>query len=70
MTQQTETPDTIITLTLPTPEGGGISLEGATATLLIQRRDRGAECIERLGSLVIKTLIPIQQCLCIHGRLL
>lgn len=33
----TETPPTIITLTLPTPEGGGISLERATATLLIQR---------------------------------
>lgn len=32
-----ETPPTIITLTLPTPEGGGISLERATATLLIQR---------------------------------
>jgi hypothetical protein len=28
---------TIITLTLPTPEGGGISMERATATLLIQR---------------------------------
>ena len=32
-----ETPFTIITLTLPTPEGGGISMERATATLLIQR---------------------------------
>ena len=32
-----EAPPTIITLTLPTPEGGGISLERATATLLIQR---------------------------------
>jgi hypothetical protein len=37
MTQHKETPPTIITLTLPTPEGGGISLERATATLLIQR---------------------------------
>lgn len=37
MTQQNETPHTIITLTLPTPEGGGIALERATATLLIQR---------------------------------
>ena len=37
MTQANETPPTIITLTLPTPEGGGISLERATATLLIQR---------------------------------
>ncbi len=36
MTKSTETPPTIITLTLPTPEGGGISLERATATLLIQ----------------------------------
>jgi hypothetical protein len=32
-----EPPPTIITLTLPTPEGGGISLERATAMLLIQR---------------------------------
>lgn len=30
---------TIITLALPTPEGGGISRERATATLLIQRGD-------------------------------
>lgn len=37
MTQANETPPTIITLTLPTPEGGGISMERATATLLIQR---------------------------------
>lgn len=37
MTQNNETPPTIITLTLPTPEGGGISLERAAATLLIQR---------------------------------
>lgn len=37
MTQSKETPPTIITLTLPTPEGGGISMERATATLLIQR---------------------------------
>lgn len=34
-----EPPLTIITLTLPTPEGGGISRERATATLLIQRGD-------------------------------
>lgn len=34
-----EPPPTIITLTLPTPEGGGISLERATAALLIQRGD-------------------------------
>lgn len=34
-----EPPPTIITLTLPTPEGGGIALERATATLLIQRGD-------------------------------
>lgn len=34
-----EPPPTIITLTLPTPEGGGISRERATATLLIQRGD-------------------------------
>ena len=39
MTQNNETPPTIITLTLPTPQGGGISLERATATLLIQRGD-------------------------------
>ena len=39
MTQKIETPDTIITLTLPTPEGGGIAPERATATLLIQRGD-------------------------------
>jgi hypothetical protein len=37
MTQKTETSPTIITLTLPTPEGGGIAPERATATLLIQR---------------------------------
>lgn len=37
MTQQNETPPTVITLTLPTPEGGGIASERATATLLIQR---------------------------------
>jgi len=35
--ETTTTPPTIITLTLPTPEGGGISMERATATLLIQR---------------------------------
>lgn len=34
-----ETPPTIITLTLPTPEGGDIAPERATATLLIQRGD-------------------------------
>lgn len=34
-----EPPPTVITLTLPTPEGGGISRERATATLLIQRGD-------------------------------
>ena len=34
-----ETPPTIITRTLPTPEGGGIVAELATATLLIQRGD-------------------------------
>lgn len=34
-----ETAPTIITLTLPTPEGGGIAPERATATLLIQRGD-------------------------------
>src|SRR5690606_7657601 len=34
-----ETPPTIITLTLPTPEGGGIAPERVTATLLIQRGD-------------------------------
>jgi len=32
-------PPTIITLTLPTPSDGGIPLERATATLLIQRGD-------------------------------
>jgi hypothetical protein len=35
----TTTPPTIITLTLPTPEGGGIAPERATATLLIQHGD-------------------------------
>ncbi len=41
MTQQNDIPPTIITLTLtlPTPEGGGIAPERATATLLIQRGD-------------------------------
>ncbi len=34
-----ETPPTIVTLTLPTPEGGGIAADRATATLLIQRGD-------------------------------
>jgi len=37
MTQQNEIPATLITLTLPTPQGGGIAPERATATLLIQR---------------------------------
>jgi hypothetical protein len=37
--KQNETPPTVITLTLPTPEGGGIAPERATATLLIQRGD-------------------------------
>lgn len=32
-------PPTVITLTLPTPEGGGITSERATASLLIQRGD-------------------------------
>ena len=32
-------PPTVITLTLPTPSDGGIPLEHATATLLIQRGD-------------------------------
>lgn len=32
-------PPTVITLTLPTPEGGGIAPDRATATLLIQRGD-------------------------------
>ena len=31
------TPPTVITLMLPTPEGGDIAPERATATLLIQR---------------------------------
>jgi hypothetical protein len=35
--KSTTTPATVITLTLPTPEGGGIAPERATATLLIQR---------------------------------
>ncbi len=34
-----QAPPTIITLTLPTPSEGGIPLERATATLLIQRGD-------------------------------
>jgi len=37
--KQSTTHPTIITLTLPTPEGGGIAPERATATLLIQRGD-------------------------------
>jgi hypothetical protein len=37
--QSQTTPSTVITLTLPTPEGGGIPPEEATATLLIQRGD-------------------------------
>ena len=39
MTQSKTVPPTIITLTLPTPDGGGIAPERATATLLIQRGD-------------------------------
>ena len=39
MTQANETPPTVITLTVPTPLEGGIPLEHATATLLIQRGD-------------------------------
>ena len=39
MNQSEETPPTVITLTLPTPERGGIAPERATATLLIQRGD-------------------------------
>jgi hypothetical protein len=39
MTQPKQTPNTVLTLTLPTPEGGGIAPERATATLLIQRGD-------------------------------
>lgn len=34
-----EAPPTIITLTLPTPQGGDLPIEPATATLLIQRGD-------------------------------
>lgn len=34
-----QTPLTIITLTLPTPKGGGIAPERATATVLIRRGD-------------------------------
>ncbi|MEL6368340.1 MAG: hypothetical protein AAFQ16_10320, partial [Pseudomonadota bacterium] len=34
-----ETPPIVITLTLPTPEVGGVAPERATATLLIQRGD-------------------------------
>jgi hypothetical protein len=37
--KDTTVPPTVITLTLPTPEGGGITPERATATLLIQRGD-------------------------------
>jgi hypothetical protein len=39
MNQHKEVSPTIITLTLPTPTGGGIPPEEATATLLIQRGD-------------------------------
>jgi hypothetical protein len=39
MTQPKQPPNTVLTLTLPTPEGGGIAPERATATLLIQRGD-------------------------------
>ena len=37
--EQVTTPPTVITLTLPTPKGGGIAPERAIATLLIQRGD-------------------------------
>ena len=37
--QSNEPPPIVITLTLPTPQGGGIAPERATATLLIQRGD-------------------------------
>jgi hypothetical protein len=37
MTQANEIPPTVITLTLPTPQGGGIAPERAIATVLIQR---------------------------------
>ena len=37
--KDTTVPPTVITLTLPTPEGGGIAPERATATLLIKRGD-------------------------------
>ena len=37
--QDQTNPPTVITLTLPTPTGGGIPPEEATATLLIQRGD-------------------------------
>ena len=36
---QHEPPPTVITLILPTPEGGGITLERARAVLLMQRGD-------------------------------
>jgi len=43
-TKQAKNSQTIITLTLPTPEGGGIAPERATATLLIQRGDLAHMC--------------------------
>lgn len=39
MTQANKTPPTVITLTIPSPEGGGIAVEHAIATLLIQCGD-------------------------------
>lgn len=46
--KQKQTPPPKITyLTLPTPEGGGILLERATAALLIQRGDLAAVYLYR-----------------------
>ena len=39
MSQRQEPPPTVITLILPTPEGGGIAPERARAVLLMQRGD-------------------------------
>ena len=39
MSQFQEPPPTVITLILPTPEGGGIAPERARAVLLMQRGD-------------------------------
>lgn len=38
-TKDTTVPPTVITLTIPTPVDGGVPIEQATATLLIQRGD-------------------------------